>query len=94
MIYITAVCKNRATWPLGLVLLRCCLPTPCLLNSFVLCLVVALFACLLQVIPVNQEEVKEQQQEIEAAKEAALEASTSEEEFVPENVPEHLVQSE
>lgn len=47
---------------------------------------------LLQVIPVNKEGVKEQQEEIEAAKEAALEASTADEEFVPENVPDHLVQ--
>lgn len=43
-------------------------------------------------IPVNKEEVQEQQQEIEAAKVAALEASTADQEFVPENVPDHLVQ--
>ncbi|CAM9893130.1 unnamed protein product [Ectocarpus fasciculatus] len=47
-----------------------------------------------KVIPVNQEEAKVMQEEVEAAKEAALEASTSEQEFVPENVPEHLVQLE
>ncbi|CAN0313119.1 unnamed protein product [Ectocarpus sp. 6 AP-2014] len=47
-----------------------------------------------KVIPVNQEEVKVMQEEVEAAKEAALEASTSEQEFVPENIPEHLVQLE
>lgn len=46
----------------------------------------------LQVIPVNKEEVKQQEEEIKAAEEAALEASTADEEFVPENVPEHLVQ--
>ncbi|CAM9839983.1 unnamed protein product [Ectocarpus sp. 4 AP-2014] len=47
-----------------------------------------------KVIPVNQEKVKVMQEEVEAAKEVALEASTSEQEFVPENIPEHLVQLE
>lgn len=42
----------------------------------------------------NQEGVKAMQEEVEAAKEAALEASTSEQEFVPGNIPEHLVQLE
>ncbi|CAM9466694.1 unnamed protein product [Ectocarpus sp. 8 AP-2014] len=34
------------------------------------------------------------QEEVDAAKKAALEASTSDQEFVPENIPEHLVQLE
>lgn len=45
-----------------------------------------------QVIPVNTEGMKAQHEEIEAAKLAALQASTSDEAFVPENVPQHLVQ--
>lgn len=48
----------------------------------------------MQVIPVNREEVMEQQEEIKEAEEAALQASTADEEFVPENVPDHLVQED
>lgn len=45
-----------------------------------------------QVLPLDAEGMKAQEEEIEAAKLAALEASTADEAFVPENVPEHLVQ--
>lgn len=45
-----------------------------------------------QVLPLDAESMKAQEQDIEAAKLAALEASTADDEFVPENVPEHLVQ--
>eukprot|EP00903_Cladosiphon_okamuranus_P009618 g9154.t1 len=47
-----------------------------------------------KVIPVNQEEVKEQEQGIKAAEEAALQASIADEEFIPEDVPDHLVQED
>lgn len=43
-------------------------------------------------IPINKQELKRKEEEIKAAETAALEASVAEEQFVPENVPEHLVQ--